>query len=494
MVNKEKWMIKLETDFPDEKYHLLKDKYVINKEGFGFKDKHKILVEFTTSFTHHLALLGKHFFDIDYKKMLQVFETNDNLKREAQHTFHCYLRIKLPFLIKGQSRYIKLIFVNNNLVEALKQMVKIKENNVLKYMKQQYFVIYGVSNGNEDEYTFDKYFSVFNDTESINFFDLLPIIRMKDLRNKVINDKKLYRLPLVVDNKNINIPSRFSKYMNNAHKYAMSRWGIQGREFMYNTEVSSILKDSNLKVEGTDHTKKYSNTFLHILKIILEYIKENDDSDDDSDDKLNNFIDLLLVMSINQIRYTRYIAKEDKRQLNFLNWYYYIEVERQIDKVVKTPSHFFYKLFYGNFHTLELVDREVINVIYPFYVEVMLLILDQVNGYIFKNFFDEKIIKIKYEKDELENTLKRIDYIKLIYFFEKIVKKDEKEYNEKFPYNSFRENNPDLKENFELFSKIKLNKENIQFLTEINEDSDDGNKDKPESKLKLVPDSDSDSD
>ena len=457
----------------------------LNIEGFGFHDEFFLLYDLM-----ELSLLGEYFFNGEYKKMLKEIKSRDSLKNLAQNTSGAYLIIKLPFDIKGESKYIKLKFYNDNLIKALKHMIKIKENNLLTYMKQQPSIIYGIHKEDDDFVDeFENYRIVFDETEGINFFDLLPIIRIKSLRDKM-NDKDLYHLPLFVDNldRNINIPPRFAEYMNNTHKFIKFRSVVNtdfGFQLQYNIEIGSILKDSNLRLEGITHDS--DNTFFYILKKILKHLKE-------IDDVLNNFVDLLLVMSINQINYTRHIAEEsiakgDNRQLNFLNWYYYIEVDRQIEKVTKTPSHFFYKLYYGNFFTLDLVDKKVINVIYPFYVEVMLLILDEIFGYDSKISFDENMKGYNTASFKYKNTLKRIDYVKLIYFFEKIVKKDKEKKNEEFPYNHFRENNPDLRKKFEAFAKIKLKEKNIEFLIEFKNDDDD----KPESKLRLISGSESES-
>ena len=498
----------------NESYFINKGSRVLNNEGFGFYDTYSML----GYIDEPPSLLGEHFFNGEYKEMLNVIKKNDNLKISAKNTYLIYLRIKLPFNIEDEPKYIRLNFYNpggwhyyqdpeDNLINVLKQMIKIKENNLLTYMKQQPSIIYAIHKEDDDVVDgFEKHRIVFNETESINFFDLLPIIRIKDPRNTNIHSNiknpqtKVYHLPLFVNklDRNINIPPRFAKYMNDIQKYAMFTY-VEDKKVQYNIEVGSVLTDSNLILEGSRLDS--DNTFISVLKEILNYIKKYDNMDyiKKYDDVLNNFIDLLLVMSINQINYTRHIQKGPLLQYNntnFLNWYYYIEVERQIEKVTKKHSNFFYKLYYGNFFTLDLVDKKIINVIYPFYFEVMLLLLDEIYGYKFKNFFDEAIMGNKGVNLELENNLKRIDYIKLIYFFEKIVKKDEEKKNEEFPYNHFRKNNPDLRKNFEDFAKIKLKEKNIEFSIEFKrdeEEDDDIDKKEKETKLKLIPDSDSDS-
>lgn len=403
-----------ESFIKDESDFEVDEKNVLNSQGFGFYDTYGLLKDYILS-----SSLKENFDAGNYEEMIYIIRNggidddnniNNNNKNNnqkdrndiinvfinAQHDHECYLKVKLPIMIENKPKYIKLFYGINkkgSLINALRSMALYSRENLWNDMQARRSMIVGFKDGQGAHYIWSHYLTL-KRKESANLFDLIPSVT-------------LYGLDQLHSYENA-ISNEFHLKLDEIHlpfKYDFGDLYVN-REDMDLTSQST-LGQANFFLSSEFYDPNVSDPFIFILKHILEYIKHDDDI-------LNSFINILTIMSLNQMIWTRKMGDDT----NFLNWYYYLEIERQIKKITKKSTNFFLKIYYGSFLGSEYEDPPYISFLPSLYKEIIYLNLDRKLGYIFKKFYDEKITKINnYHILYGKNNIDKTDYVKLIKFF-----------------------------------------------------------------------------
>lgn len=429
-------MVKLTYTDKVHNYQWFKNSYpwIINNEGFGFIDRHRL----RDSMKSDINVFFDKFYNSDYNGLLKLLNSSRELKKLTNDVHECILRIDVGIVINNNNKYIQLGFKEGgSLTEAIISMKNYKDYNLMNYMNNKTSTVVSIINDRDDEkdgfddsMKQDEYLYLLTSNQTVNFFDLMPFAVLRSLRTKQVD-------------KSSSEEKRIKKFSEKIYK---TKFQSEFKHDIINMFEGSIRptfsNDKNLKVTSILEQNGWvtETSFYDILKTIIYEILGNDDNNGDI---LSKFIDLLLIMSINQIQFTRKMTQGSSyKNVNFLNWYFYIDMERRIMRFTDKSFDFFLKLYYGNFFNFIYKKDRKVNFIKPFFTDISFLRLDRASDYEFKEYYEKDVLK-----SGVNLNLEGTSYERLIDFFI-----DNEKYLSK-----------NIVEKFEEFMTIKLEKEKICF-------------------------------